>query len=359
VALMLLAACETPAPPPPPVAPPPPPAPSVNFSPRLIEYAAAYRGYVRRASGISPGFQNGAEVAQGVRTGAAYQPDQMVKGMIAYGAIAAIQDPAFFASLRTFAADTATRQKVAYEILKDPAYVVGIPGSNSAAARVITALGDDGLVLYGAGKAVKQAAYDVQRQKWSTADVPAREARLAQAKSLALTPTAGEMAETQSLLQQATGPQPAAPLTQPINPGAPTVQPTAATQAPQPVAPPYTNLDIRALAIGALAALGEAGDDKVDHLLLLMVDYVAPNCMNMAKLNLYQCLAVAKPHYEDVFCLGQHAIMDTSMCLVKSAGAPEPLDVAPPPLEIAETQAGAQPVGAARITPAAPVTNPR
>ena len=31
----------------------------------------------------------------------------------------------------------------------------------------------------------------------------------------------------------------------------------------------------------------------------------------MSKLNLYQCLAVAKPHYEDVFCLGQHVLIDT------------------------------------------------
>ena len=44
----------------------------------------------------------------------------------------------------------------------------------------------------------------------------------------------------------------------------------------------------------------------------------------MSKLNLYQCLAVAKPHYEDVFCLGQHVLIDTGQCVMKAAGAPFP-----------------------------------
>jgi hypothetical protein len=48
----------------------------------------------------------------------------------------------------------------------------------------------------------------------------------------------------------------------------------------------------------------------------------------MAKLNLYQCLAVARPHYEDVFCLGQHALEETGHCLMRQAGVPEPVDPA-------------------------------
>jgi hypothetical protein len=46
----------------------------------------------------------------------------------------------------------------------------------------------------------------------------------------------------------------------------------------------------------------------------------------MAKLNLYQCLAVSRPHYEDVFCLGQHIMMDTGRCMIKAAGLPEPYE---------------------------------
>lgn len=63
----------------------------------------------------------------------------------------------------------------------------------------------------------------------------------------------------------------------------------------------------------------------------------------MAKLNLYQCLAVSKPHYEDIFCLGQHILIDTGACVIKAAGAtvpPEPPRVLPVKESIATRGAG-------------------
>ena len=52
----------------------------------------------------------------------------------------------------------------------------------------------------------------------------------------------------------------------------------------------------------------------------------------MSKLNLYQCLAVSKPQYEDIFCLGQHSMIDIGNCVVKAAGSPTPAYIEPPPL---------------------------
>ena len=54
-------------------------------------------------------------------------------------------------------------------------------------------------------------------------------------------------------------------------------------------------------------------------------------CLHMAKLNLFQCLAVAKPHYEDIFCMGQHVMMDTGSCFAKNAGVDMPVVAAPAP----------------------------
>ena len=54
----------------------------------------------------------------------------------------------------------------------------------------------------------------------------------------------------------------------------------------------------------------------------------------MARLNLFQCLAVAGPYYEDMFCLGQHVLMDTGSCLIRGSGAAMPLDVRPPALPV-------------------------
>src|SRR3712207_2473614 len=110
-----------------------------------------------------------------MRTGASYEPQHLQRGAIAYGAVAALQDPAFVTGVRAFAVDPTQRRQIAYEIMRDPAYVAGINGASSAAGLVVAALGDDGKRLLDQGRLVKQAAYDVQRSPWSKAEVLRRD----------------------------------------------------------------------------------------------------------------------------------------------------------------------------------------
>ncbi|MBP6878732.1 MAG: hypothetical protein KBC34_11965 [Phenylobacterium sp.] len=299
----ILASCAEPPPP----KPAEPPAPAVSLAPSIVEQASAYRYYVDKAAAISPAFVDGQMVAEGLKVAAAYEPKQFLKGAIAYGAIVALQDPTFVAGVRQYAGTAAQRQQIAYEIMKDPAYVVGLPGSSSGAGAVIAALGEDGNKFYQAGKTVKQAAYDVQKQSWSKADVVGRDARLSQAKLLGSTPAAGDLTQTARLQQAVAGAQPLG------------VTGTSA-------APPFTPAVIRSLAVAALAVLGQASEPNVATLNAIMVEPNVASCANMAKLNLYQCLAVSKPHYEDVFCMGQHAMMDTARCVIKASGQPEPFE---------------------------------
>lgn len=309
----LLAGCSEPKPPPPVAVAPP-----VSISPKLIEQASAYRAYVKRAGTINPAFASGSDVAQSLKIGAAYEPHQLLKGAIAYGAVAALQDKTFVAGLRTYAVDPVQRRAMVVQIMRNPNYVTTLPGADSAAGLVVAALGGEGEHLYGLGSAVKQAAYEVQHQKWSKAEVPDRAARLAEAKSLSAMPLTGDVEETGRLEQAAVG---AAPL----------------GVTGQAKAPPYSPVVARALSVAAVAALGEAGDANLEQVSGLMADPASATCLNMSKLNLYQCLAVSKPHYEDVFCLGQHVLMDTGQCLIKSAGLPPPQ--AYKPVKVAATTA--------------------
>lgn len=325
-----LAGCASePAPPPPAAAPPP-----ISLAPQLIEQASAYRLYVQRASAISPVFADGAQVQQALKIGSAYEPQQLLKGAMAYGAIAALQDPAFVAGVRTYTTDAQRRTEVAYEIMKDPNYVLSMPGAQSAAGLVVAALGGEGRQLYAAGKAVKQAAYDVQRSAWSKGEVPNRPGRLSEAKNLSITPLRGEAEETLRLQQAAAG-------------AVPIVLTAESTT------PPFTPVVVRSLAVGALAVLGFGAEEYLSHTNAILADPRASTCLAMSKLNLYQCLAVSKPHYEDVFCLGQHALIDTGSCLVRGAGAAEAIDVTPQPLKVAVPQAG--PVQPAQVAAAASV----
>ena len=309
-ATALVAGCAQ-APPPPAPAPPPAPIPSVSLSSRLIEQASAYRAYVDKATQISPAFADGAAIAQSLRTGASYEPQQLLRGAIAYGAVVALQDPAFRAGVRIYVADPDQRRTVAYEIMKDPAYALGIAGAASAAGLVTTALGEDGKKLLDEGRAVKQAAYDVQHQAWSKGDVVGREGRLAMAKQLSATPISGDVDLTARLQSAVAG---SAPM----------------TLVAAPMGPPYTPLVVRSLAVAALAALGYADDGSLEQVMPLVAEPNSAQCLNMSKLNLYQCLAVAKPHYEDVFCLGQHILIDTGQCLMKGVGMADPTPVAAP-----------------------------
>lgn len=302
----ILAGCAAPAPPPAAPAPPPAPAPTVSLSSRLIDQASAYRAYVERASQISPAFTDGASVAQGLRVGESYEPGQLLRGAIAYGAVVALQDPSFRAGVKTYTGDADQRRTIAYEIMKDPAYALGIAGAQSAAGLVAQALGDDGKKLLEGGRAVKQAAYDVQRQAWSKGDVAARDSRLAMAKQLSATPIASAPDIVAKLQGAVTGAEPI-------------------TLAAQPAGPPFTPMVVRAVAVAALAQLGYADDASLEQVMPLVAEPNSHQCLTMSKLNLYQCLAVAKPHYEDVFCLGQHVLMDTGACLMKGVGLHDPI----------------------------------
>ena len=107
----LLAACSEPKP-----VPPPPPPPAVSLSPRLSELASVYRAYMARATAISPAFTDGAAIANSLKVGAAYEPKQLLRGAVAYGAVAALQDPAFVAGVRTYASHPVQRQEMVAQI---------------------------------------------------------------------------------------------------------------------------------------------------------------------------------------------------------------------------------------------------
>ncbi|HEX4181033.1 MAG TPA: hypothetical protein VHY32_09605 [Caulobacteraceae bacterium] len=322
-----LAGCSTPPPPPPPPPlPPVPTPPPITLSESLTQDAAAYQEYMARIAAISPEFKSGDDVAASLKAGDADDPRQLLRGSIAYAAVVALQDPAFVKEVQVFAANPVSRPLLTDDITNNPAYVVGIKSADSAAALVIATLMDQGQKLYSSGELVKQSAYSIQRQSWSQQMVANRDQRLADAKAVVpMLPTSTDAARLQ---QEAIG---AAPMGM-APPAAPATQ-------------PYPPVVIRGLALAALAVLGEAGDDQAARTTPIVTETTTSNCLSDAKLNLYQCLAVSKPHYEDIFCLGQHVMMDTGQCMMIAAGAPPPVYA---PVAHSSTEVAYVPPGAAK-----------
>ncbi len=297
------------APPPPP--PPPPPAAPVGMPDQMIDDAAAYEGVMLRVAATSPGFSSPESVATALRNGAAYDPKVLLRGAIAYAAVAALKDQDFVAALRAAGNSPENRAAMVRYIELNPVYVYQFKGADVAAGYIKSSLGSAALSLLATGKTIHQAAYDVQRQPWSNETIVDRPGRLSAVESASASGIARDPEESAIVRRAATEVEPL-PVTGP------------------PLAPPYTPMIDRALQIAAIAALGEATDTVYLNLSSLIENGLTEQCLERAKRDLFQCLAVAKPNYEDVFCMGQHEMEDPAVCLAQSVAVDVPLPPAPP-----------------------------
>ncbi|CAL1692407.1 hypothetical protein MMB232_02573 [Brevundimonas subvibrioides] len=301
----VLTACSTPAPEPVVVveAPPPPP-PPVTLNEGVAQAASIYVAFIRDVGTIQAGFPDAESIQNAMHKGAAYDPATLSRGMIAYGSILALQSPEFVAGVRTFAVDPATRADVVANIIRDPAYAAGLPGADVAAGLIIATLGQDIASLTTIADAVEQDAYTIQersdpRRRWATVPIPNREVRLETAKTISagqMLPSAEELARLFAAANSGSG----------------------LSLAPATQAPPYTPAVVHSLAIAALAALGAAGDDARANTEALSIETNAQFCLDMSKLNLFQCLAASRPSYEDMFCVGRHIVRDLATCTTQA-----------------------------------------
>jgi len=264
---------------------PAPPRAQEALAPRqadLIAQASAFESFMRHARGIDGDFSGPAEVAQAVQTGAAHAPGELESGMVAYAALAALQEPAFVNAVRAERDGGA----LARRIEADPAAAMMLPGARDASARASGALYAQGQALAAEGQKVKHAAYAVQHQPWSTqrTNGAAQLVQVKRAGNAGYHPEAGDGEKLAESLSQA----------------------GRRGGAPSP-------LVTHGVALAALSLLGREGADRS-----LLADVRTGSCLRVAKLNYHQCLAAAGTRYEDIYCLGQHAMIDPGQCVVEA-----------------------------------------
>jgi hypothetical protein len=301
-AAAVLSACSKPEPVVIVEAPPPPPPVTLNVG--VAEAASIYVAFIRDVGTIQAGFADAESIQAAMRKGAAYDPATLSRGMIAYASILALQSPEFVAGVRTYADDPQSRAEVIANIIRDPAYAANLPGADAAAGLIIATLGQDITALTAVAEAVEQDAYTIQerndpRRRWAVIPIPSRETRLESVKTI----SAGQMlpsAEESTRLFAA------------ANSGSGLNLPASSN------APPYTPAVVNALAIAALAAMGAAGDDARANTEALSIETNAQFCLDMSKLNLFQCLAASRPSYEDMFCIGRHIVRDLATCTTQA-----------------------------------------
>lgn len=248
------------------------------FDVGLAGQAAAFEAFTRRAAAIDASFANPGEIGEQLRTAAGYEPRQLEAAMIAYAAMAAMQEPRFVQTVRAGGRDLGRR------LAADPNAAVNLPGGPAAAARANAALARRGEALAGAGARVKKTSYSIQHQAWSRARVPNAAQRLAAVKQ-----AAGYRAEATDRAR----------LTAAITEG-------GRRNGTSPVI-------ARGVAVAALTVLGQDSSARG-----LMSERNAGQCLRSAKLNYHQCLAASGTHYEDIYCLGVHAMSDPGQCVLEA-----------------------------------------
>jgi hypothetical protein len=243
----------------------------------LAGSASAFEAYTRRAAAIDDSFSGPGEISSGLLAGAGYDPRQLESGMIAYAALAAMQEPGFVAGVR------AKGSALARRLAADPDAALDLPGADAAAGRANAALARRGEALAEAGARVRKASYSVQRQTWSRARI-SNSSQLAAVKA-----AAGYRAEGGDRARLASA-----------------VAEGGRRGGTSPVVS-------QAVSVAALTVLGQDGAARS-----LMSEPRSSDCLRRAKLNFHQCLAAAGTHYEDIYCLGLHAMADPGQCVVEA-----------------------------------------
>jgi hypothetical protein len=276
----------------------------------VLELASIFRSTATGFSATPSIFHSATEVRSVVKSAAAYEPQQLQQGMVAYAALIALREPNFVASVRAYAADPGRRNTLAEYMGINPASL-DVPNMDRAAGMVIAALDQLGAQVAVRGYMVKQAAYDTQLSPWSLVKVSDSSSRLAMTKQMSSQRLNGQAEDMAQLRRLAIGEEP-------------DVSIEAA-----PVTGPYKPVVAQALALAAMIIAGEAGPEHADVVKALLADNDSDACLAQAKTTMYECYSVAGPHYEDIFCSGQHALIDTGMCMIKAAGSPQTAFVEP------------------------------
>ena len=280
--------------------------PPMGLNADVVEAASIYVAFSRDMRAIEGGFGAPEEIQAALRRGAAYEPIQLSRGLVAYAAVVALQSPEFVQGVRQYASDRDTRRRLADNIVADPRWASHLPGSDAAAGLIISTLRVDIDALNSTADRIENDAYAVQgdaRRSWAVRPVADREGRLADAKArsaLPMSPSAPDAARLLAAASSGSG---------------------LGLSGDRTRTPPYPPVVVQALAIAALAALGEADDSS--RTAALQDDPVSQTCLTESKLNLFQCLAASRPNYEDVFCVGRHVVRDIATC-TRGAAQPAP-----------------------------------
>ncbi len=292
----------------------------------LSRAAALYATYHGDVTDVkTKGFASAKDIDRSLSNLGGHNPDQLSQGWMAYSALVAAQNPEFRAAVRDIESYYG-REMLVTGLKNDARYARTLNGGNSAVTSSLSAVSADSRRLIGAAAFVKEQAYSLQGAGWAKGKVGNSSAKAD--RLLASTRTGIPARGT--MVTALASPEMNGVLSRAGQSGSPSVweNVSSAASAIRVPAVATTFGQSKRIARGkepiadritTLAAFRILGSDEASapSMRVAMKDRETAACLNMANLNLQQCVAAAHKHYEVPFCIGEHALSDVGKCIGK------------------------------------------
>ncbi len=249
-----------------------------------------------------------------------HSPQALAQGWIAFSAIAASQSAPFVATVREAEAAFG-RDMLMRGFRNDNAYATRLRGAGDAVQGMLAAASRESARVYSVGAAFEKRSYDLQKTGWADLRAGNAAARVAQLKQVtaagrpisnvvlaAFSPEASSASASE-------GSRLAQSLAEALRLGP---SPAQASGSAAPTGLRYRDdrkatVD-RVVTLAAIQALDAAPGAPADVSTMLS-DKPTQDCLEWARLHMYQCVSAARFRYEHAFCLGTHALKDVGACM--------------------------------------------
>ncbi|MCR9271466.1 MAG: hypothetical protein NXH72_15855 [Hyphomonadaceae bacterium] len=292
----------------------------------LANAAALYATYQSDVTDVkSNGFTSARDIENSLNNLGGHNPEQLTQGWMAYSALVAAQNPEFRAAVLDIEGYYG-RDVMMTGMQNDVRYARTLSGGNAAVNQALTAVKADSSRLIGAAAFVKEQAYSLQGSGWAKGRVGNSQAKATNlfASTQSGIPARGAMLQAMqspninTVLEQA-GKSGAPSVWESVSGAASTIRvPSAVSnfgqanriaRGKEPIADRITTL--------AAYRILNADPSVAGSMRQAMSERETQGCLNMANLNLQQCVAAAHKHYEVPFCIGEHALSDIGKCIGK------------------------------------------
>lgn len=297
---------------------------SAPKSDSLSKAAAVYGTYQSSVTDIkTQPLSSAGDIDDALKDLGGHNSSQLTKGFLAYSALVAAQSPEYRAALRDLEGHYG-RDRVLLGLKNNYAYARTLKGGNSAVGSALSATDADSRRLKSAAAYVKEQAYSLQSAGWAKAKIGNSGAK---ANSIMSNTRSGRPANG-SISAALSAPGVDNEFGRAGSSGAPSLWEGVSSTARQIKFPAISSRGgsskrvlrgkeqvadrIATLAAYRLIGANSSAESAIQS---TMADQGTTACMNMASLNLQQCVAAAHKQYEVPFCIGQHALAEIGDCI--------------------------------------------